>query len=656
MLVSAAVNGYALVMTFNKALDPFSILQSSAFTVKRTRGGTELTVPVVGKQRISFKSVTLTLSSPLLSTDTSVKVSYTKPTTDGNNKIRGVDSRETEDFSDQAVTNNTTTTVPGQPRNFTVIYGDTKAFLSWEAPTTAATNITHYEYRHAAGTSVPAATTWQSTTSGLVTEARITGLINGTEYALDLRAVSAYGNSLKVNTLVTPQANRPATGTVEIVGPIRLPGKVHWDPTFPSDSDGQIQANQGTLGETGGYEFQWLRVDGATETVITGATSSEYTLTQADVGKKLKFRLSFVDDRGNAESLTSAAFPASGTILTTAACPAPAYTGGASQLWTSNIAFDFGNEFTKYGFYADYGALDDITITTDYTIKRFQQYKSGATNEIRLELSRQIATGEEDQLTLYVCDTPLRFADATYSSTGHRYTWDNASNRVNLFEHGVRTLYVSRDQTAPAVASAYVAGTALTITFTEDLGDAASLENSAFTVKKTTLGGTEATVVTLSTTVGPVISGKTVTLTLATALVSTDGSVKVTYTKPTTGTANKLVDAAANETGTFTDQTVINNTATITSAATGAPVITPANAFRVPGVLTANKGSIADADGLPLESTFTWQWVQVDGMTETDIVSATSQTYTLTAADVGKKIKVKASFTDTGTPPTTRAP
>ena len=86
--------------------------------------------------------------------------------------------------------------------------------------------------------------------------------------------------------------------------------------------------------------------------------------------------------------------------------------------------------------------------------------------------------------------------------------------------------------------------------------------------------------------------------------------------------------------------------ATITSAATGAPAITPANAFRVPGVLTANKGSIADANGLPEESTFTWQWVRVDGATETGIAGATAQTYTLTTVDAGKKIKVKASFTD----------
>ena len=50
------------------------------------------------------------------------------------------------------------------------------------------------------------------------------------------------------------------------------------------------------------------------------------------------------------------------------------------------------------------------------------------------------------------------------------------------------------------------------------------------------------------------------TLTLATALVSTDTAVKVSYTKPATAGNNKLVDVAANATATFTDQPVTNNT------------------------------------------------------------------------------------------------
>ena len=83
----------------------------------------------------------------------------------------------------------------------------------------------------------------------------------------------------------------------------------------------------------------------------------------------------------------------------------------------------------------------------------------------------------------------------------------------------------------------------MTLTFSEELGAAASLVNSAFTVKKTPSGGMEETV-TLSGT--PAISGRTVTLTLSAAPGATY-SVAVTYIKPTSGTANKLVDRFGNE-------------------------------------------------------------------------------------------------------------
>ena len=153
-------------------------------------------------------------------------------------------------------------------------------------------------------------------------------------------------------------------------------------------------------------------------------------------------------------------------------------------------------------------------------------------------------------------------ATITHAVTGADY----ATHDVSAASVTVTVRDDEGDTTAPALASAAANGASLVITFDEILAAAANLANSAFTVKKTS-GGVEATV-TLSTTIAPAISGKTVTLTLGTALVSTDGSVKVSYTEPTTGTANKLVDAAANETASFTDQTVTNNTPAANAAPT----------------------------------------------------------------------------------------
>ena len=51
------------------------------------------------------------------------------------------------------------------------------------------------------------------------------------------------------------------------------------------------------------FTYQWL----ADDTTISGATSSTYTLADADAGKTMEVRVSFTDDAGNEESSTSAA-------------------------------------------------------------------------------------------------------------------------------------------------------------------------------------------------------------------------------------------------------------------------------------------------------------------------------------------------------------
>ena len=79
------------------------------------------------------------------------------------------------------------------------------------------------------------------------------------------------------------------------------------------------------------------------------------------------------------------------------------------------------------------------------------------------------------------------------------------------------------------------------------------------------------------------------------------------------------------------------------SPATGAPGIT--GTAQVGETLTADTSGIADADGLT-NVTYNFQWIGNDGSSDTDIAGATNATYTLVAADEGKTIKVRVSFTD----------
>ena len=77
--------------------------------------------------------------------------------------------------------------------------------------------------------------------------------------------------------------------------------------------------------------------------------------------------------------------------------------------------------------------------------------------------------------------------------------------------------------------------------------------------------------------------------------------------------------------------------------ATGLPAIsgTP----QVGQKLTAGTSAISDEDGLTSVS-YSYQWVRSDNSADTDIAGQTDSTYTLVAADVGKTIKVRVSFTD----------
>ena len=91
-----------------------------------------------------------------------------------------------------------------------------------------------------------------------------------------------------------PQPNTPATGAPAIGGTPQVGGELTASTSDISDADGLDDAR---------FAYQWLRTD----TDIQGATGSTYTAVEADEGERLKVRVSFTDDAGNAESLTSAA-------------------------------------------------------------------------------------------------------------------------------------------------------------------------------------------------------------------------------------------------------------------------------------------------------------------------------------------------------------
>ena len=73
------------------------------------------------------------------------------------------------------------------------------------------------------------------------------------------------------------------------------------------------------------------------------------------------------------------------------------------------------------------------------------------------------------------------------------------------------------------------------------------------------------------------------------------------------------------------------------------PRLTISGTTQVGRTLTA---TIYEPDGLPSSDQIAYQWIRVDGNTESDISGETGSTYTLVDADEGKTIKVWASYTD----------
>ena len=213
-------------------------------------------------------------------------------------------------------------TVPGAPVLTATANGETQIDLSWTVPDTGGRALDKYSI----DVSADGGTTWgpQADVGSAITTYSHTGLTGGTTRHYRVAAVNPIGTGAWSNvdsaTTEAVVANNPATGNPFIIG-------------MPTPQVGQsLSASVGNINDADGttnivVSYQWIRVDGATETDITGATTNTYTPVAGDVGKQLKVRASFTDDLGNPESRTSSATLA---VQAAAVNNAPMFTEGTS--------------------------------------------------------------------------------------------------------------------------------------------------------------------------------------------------------------------------------------------------------------------------------------------------------------------------------------
>ena len=184
------------------------------------------------------------------------------------------------------------------------------------------------------------------------------------------------------------------------------------------------------------------------------------------------------------------------------------------------------------------------------------------------------------------------------------------------------------DGVRPTLTGAAVEGDRLTLMWSEALDEGVTPNGSAFTV---TVGGSARAVDNVS------VKGSAVTLTLASS-VSANDAVSVSYAVPADPEAPRIEDTAGNAAAGFHGETVNNN-----RRATGVPEI--GGVARVGETLTVSTAGIGDENGLG-DATFAYQWMSNDGTVDADIQGATEPGYTLAAADTGRTVKVRVTFTD----------
>ena len=402
-----------------------------------------------------------------------------------------------------------------------------------------------------------------------------------------------YAESLTSAATATVAAapNSPATGAPVISGTAEVGNTLTADTSDIADADGLSGAT---------FTHQWIANDGTADTDKQDATDSIYTLVAADEGKTIKMRVSFTDDAGNVETLTSTATSSVAARPNSAATGAPIISGTAQvgetlTADTSGIGDADGLTNVSYSYQWIRNDGNSDTNITDATDSTYTLVAADEGKTIKGEVSFADDAGNDETLTSIATSSVV--ARPNSAATG-----------------------------APTISGTAQVGETLTAD-TTGIGDADGLTNVSYSYQWIRNDGSSDTGITdaadSSYTLVAADDGKTI-------------KVRVSFTDDAAN--DETLTSTATEAVSFAVQQQIAN-----SPATGAPTIS--GAAQVGEALTADTSGIADTDGL-VNATFRYQWMRNDGTSETDIQNATGSTYTLVDNDEGQTIKVKVSFTD----------
>ena len=231
-----------------------------------------------------------------------------------------------------------TATTPAAPTVTTsAIVGNAQLQVAFTAGSDGGSAITSYEY------SLNGGLTWAATVAGTTSPVTITGLTNGTEYTIKLRAVNAVG----AGTASTQNAvGTPATTPGVVSSPIAVAGNASISLSFATP------ANSGGAAITG-YKYK-IRTSAGT----FGAESSNFTASPINItslvgggalvnGTQYVIELWAINSRGSGTVSTLTATP-----FTVPAAPSlPTATTGNGQLtYTVTAGSNGGSTITAYEY------------------------------------------------------------------------------------------------------------------------------------------------------------------------------------------------------------------------------------------------------------------------------------------------------------------
>ena len=390
-------------------------------------------------------------------------------------------------------------------------------------------------------------------------------------------------------TAAVTNINDNPTGSVTITGTVEEDQILTANVDNVADEDG-----------LGAFSYQWQRSNGSGGfEAIENATSQSYTLGDADVGREVRVQVSYTDGNNTAETLTSAPTTAVTNINDT---PSGAIT--ISGQATENATLT-----------ANTGTLDDADGLGAFSYQWQRSNGSGGFEAIENATGQTYTLGDDDvgrEVRIQV-----NYTDANNTPESLTSDATNAVTNINDAPSGSVTIdgAAREDETL----------TAETTALQDADGLPADAEGYRYQWQSNTgaNGGFE-----------NIENATSETYTLGDADVNREVRVQVSYTD-----------------GNNTDETLTSEATTAVSNINDNPTgsVTIDGTVREDETLTAETTALQDADGLPADAEgYRYQWQSNTGANGgfENIENATSQSYTLGDADVGREVQVQVSYTD----------